>query len=88
MKEYHYVQRKKKKGARPWDPLSPKGSLEHTIFGHQFLTVIIDEAHHLRNPGMKHSAALRILEQATIRLIMTATPLHTSSKVSYGGIRV
>jgi hypothetical protein len=45
------------------------------------LTVTIDEAHEFRNPGVKHSAALSILQKAKIRLIMTATPLLTSTKV-------
>lgn len=35
----------------------------------------------MRNPGNKHLATLRLLEQARIKLIMTATPLHTAPKV-------
>ncbi|RXW12649.1 hypothetical protein EST38_g13204 [Candolleomyces aberdarensis] len=45
-----------------------------------YLTVAIDEAQGLRNPGAKHLSALRILEQASVRLILTATPLQTSTK--------
>ncbi|KAF5344038.1 hypothetical protein D9756_011549 [Leucocoprinus leucothites] len=57
-----------------------KGSLSNTLFGQWFLTITIDEAHHMRNLGIKHSAALCVLERTTIRLIMTATPLHTAPK--------
>src|ERR1700724_1952293 len=78
----NHVEGIRKKNARPWDLPQPKGSLENTIFGQDFLVCIIDESHHMRNPGRKHSAALRLLQQARVRLIMTATPLHTSSKVN------
>ncbi|KAF8219053.1 hypothetical protein L208DRAFT_1344082 [Tricholoma matsutake] len=74
------ISKKIRKDARPWDLPTAKGSLEHTLFRHSFLTAIIDEAHYMRNLGNKHSSALKLLEQATVRLIMTATPLHTSSK--------
>jgi TATA-binding protein-associated factor len=73
----------KRKNPRPWDMPKPKGSLENTIFGEKFLTVVIDEAHYMRNKGNKHTAALCLLQQATVRVIMTATPLHTSPKVSF-----
>ncbi|KAF9444080.1 hypothetical protein P691DRAFT_678274 [Macrolepiota fuliginosa MF-IS2] len=69
-----------RRGARPWDIPEAKGSLAGTIFGQSFLMVIIDEAHHMRNVGNKHAAALRVLQQTRIRLIMTATPLHTAPK--------
>ncbi|RXW12331.1 hypothetical protein EST38_g13525, partial [Candolleomyces aberdarensis] len=51
-----------------------------TLFNQEYLTVAIDEAQGLRNPGAKHLSALRILEQASVRLILTATPLQTSTK--------
>lgn len=73
---------KKTLNAQPWKLPTTKESLEYTLFGHSYLTVIIDEAHHMRNPGKKHISILKLLERATVRLIMTATPLHTSSKVS------
>lgn len=75
------VPRKNKKDNRPWTLATTSASLEHTLFGYHYLTVIIDEAHHMRNAGNKHTSALKLLERATVRLIMTATPLHTSSKV-------
>jgi len=78
----NHIEAVRKKNARPWDLPRPKGSLAGTIFGQEYLACIIDESHHMRNPGRKHSAALRLLQQATVRLIMTATPLHTSSKVN------
>lgn len=77
------IPKKNKKDSRPWDLPTTTKPLEHTLFGHSYLTVIIDEAHHMRNAGNKHFSALKLLERATVRMIMTATPLHTSSKVSY-----
>ncbi|KAF8054476.1 P-loop containing nucleoside triphosphate hydrolase protein [Lyophyllum atratum] len=71
---------KKRKDVRPWDMPTAKGSLTNTLFGQKYLTVTVDEAHRMRNMGRKHTAILRLLEQATIRLAMTATPLHTSSR--------
>ncbi|KAF9523073.1 P-loop containing nucleoside triphosphate hydrolase protein, partial [Crepidotus variabilis] len=41
---------------------------------------VLDEAHEFRNTGPKHSAALAIMELASIRLVMTATPLQTNTK--------
>jgi hypothetical protein len=55
--------------------------VKKTLFGLQYLSVTIDEAHEFRNVGPKHSAALCILELATVRLALTATPLQTSTKV-------
>ncbi|KXN84276.1 SWI/SNF-like matrix-associated actin-dependent regulator [Leucoagaricus sp. SymC.cos] len=76
-KKAHYPSSKK---ARPWDFPKERHSLASTIFRQQYLTVSIDEAHHMRNPGNKHLAALRLARQAKIKLIMTATPLHTAPK--------
>jgi superfamily II DNA or RNA helicase len=55
--------------------------VRQTLFQLKFLSVIIDEAHEFRNVGPKHSSALEILQNATIRMLMTATPLQTSTKV-------
>ncbi|RXW12447.1 hypothetical protein EST38_g13407 [Candolleomyces aberdarensis] len=70
--------------ALPWDlPERAPGyaaRLPFTIFNQKYLTVVIDEAQGLRNLGAKHSAALRILDQGSVRLILTATPLQTSTK--------
>lgn len=69
----------------PWDP--PKelpGSakkLPNTLYGQRYLTVVFDEAQAVRNPGPKHSSALAVLERSVVRLILTATPLQTSTKV-------
>lgn len=69
----------------PWKKLK-KGVMfdqaaKKTLFGLEYLSVTIDEAHEYRNVGPKHLGALAILEKAKIRLIMTATPLKTSTKV-------
>jgi TATA-binding protein-associated factor len=56
--------------------------VNETLFGLDYLSVTIDEAHEFRNVGPKNLAALSILEKANARLIMTATPLQTSTKVS------
>ena len=69
----------------PWE--MPEETLEYyqrlpfTVFNQEYLTVTIDEAQGLRNLGTKHSSALGILMQGEIRLILTATPLQTSTKV-------
>ncbi|KAJ3517571.1 hypothetical protein NMY22_g13940 [Coprinellus aureogranulatus] len=67
----------------PWES-PPKASthdanLSSTLYGQNFLLVIIDEAHFCRNPGPQHSAALEITSSARThsRLILTATPLQT-----------
>ncbi|KAF5362324.1 hypothetical protein D9756_002852 [Leucocoprinus leucothites] len=66
--------------SRPWIIPDAKKSLNETLFAQYFLTIVVDEAHSMRNAGNKHVATLRLLQQARIRLIMTATPLHTSLK--------
>jgi SNF2 family DNA or RNA helicase len=81
MKLVHY--NKMPKGSRPWDVPGVKQSAEGTLFSQKYLTVTIDEAHHMRNLGAKHQAALRILQQACVRLILTGTPLLTGPKVGY-----
>ncbi|KAF9442094.1 P-loop containing nucleoside triphosphate hydrolase protein [Macrolepiota fuliginosa MF-IS2] len=77
-KKMHQIQ--KRKNARPWEIPSARRTLAGTIFGQDFLTITLDEAHHMRNPGNKHWAILRLLQQTRVRLIMTATPLHTAPK--------
>ncbi|KAJ3557756.1 hypothetical protein NP233_g11663 [Leucocoprinus birnbaumii] len=71
-----------KYGSQPWTIPDAKNakSLNNTIFDQSFLTVVVDEAHQMRNPGAKHVATLRLLEQSVIRLIMTATPLLTGPR--------
>ncbi|KAG6883167.1 hypothetical protein C0993_007539 [Termitomyces sp. T159_Od127] len=78
----HNFPRKKKKNAMPWDmpPQKSSADLSLTLLGHQYLTVVVDEAHNFRNPGKKHLAILRILENACVRLPMTATPLYTGPR--------
>lgn len=44
----------------------------------------------MRNVGAKHYAALRLRQLSVVTLAMTATPLHTSPKVSgfsHGGLK-
>jgi hypothetical protein len=53
------------------------------LFGQRYLLVTIDEGHLFRNVGPKHWATLVIVERGLLRLIMMATPLHTSMKVSF-----
>jgi TATA-binding protein-associated factor len=69
----------------PWDYPEPvlaySQRLPSTLYGQKFLSVVIDEAQGVRNTGPKHTSALRILDQASVRLILTATPLQTSTKV-------
>ncbi|KAJ3566667.1 hypothetical protein NP233_g6859 [Leucocoprinus birnbaumii] len=76
------VKKKKKKDANPWEipPVKPSQTLKDTVFGQFFLTVTVDEAHHMRNLGNKQISTLRLLQQAKVRLIMTATPIHTAPK--------
>lgn len=74
--------------ALPWAlpeavPGSEKKRLENTLYRQKYLTVIFDEAQMARNPGPKHSSALLLLNQANVRLILTATPLQTSTKVCW-----
>ena len=71
------------KGKLPWDISYTKNSLRQTIFDYAYLSVTLDEAHLFRNIGPKHYAALNLLKQGHLRLILTATPLHTSTKVGF-----
>jgi TATA-binding protein-associated factor len=53
-----------------------------TLYGQKYLTITVDEAHNFRNTGPRHSSILLLLNKAEIRLILTATPLQTSTKVA------
>ena len=79
---YKLKARASKKGKLPWDLAPAKSSSHPTIFDYMYLSVTLDEAHLFRNVGPKHFAALSLLMQAHLRLVLTATPLHTSTKVS------
>ena len=70
-------------GRNPKQVLNYDSLVKKTLFGLKFLSVTIDEAHEFRNVGGKHSAALAILDKARARLIMSATPLQTSTKVNF-----
>jgi hypothetical protein len=71
------------KGRLPWDVSYTKSSSHQTIFDYAYLSVTLDEAHLFRNIGPKHYAALSLLKQGRLRLVLTATPLHTSTKVGF-----
>jgi TATA-binding protein-associated factor len=79
-------QSSRKSSGLPWDHPEPipgaSKNLERTLYNQRYLSVTFDEAQGVRNCGPKHSAALLILEQSVVRLILTATPLQTSTKVS------
>lgn len=87
LQDYHLLFRQVKSSSKelPWRKPTPvigyDSIVGRTLFGLDFLSVTIDEAHEFRNVGAKHSAALAIVERAKVRLIMTATPLQTSTKV-------
>jgi len=55
--------------------------IHETLFGYKYLVMALDEAHIFRNNGAKHAAALALLFLAALRLILTATPLQTSTTV-------
>jgi len=56
-------------------------NIDQSLFGQRFLSIVVNEAHHMHNSGNKHLAVLRVLQQACVRLVMTATPLHTAAKI-------
>ncbi|RDB15031.1 Protein CHROMATIN REMODELING 5 [Hypsizygus marmoreus] len=68
----------------PWQHPSPLFTystlVSSTLYGQQYMSVTLDEAHAFRNVGPKHSSALLLLEKSILRFIMTATPLQTSTK--------
>ncbi|TFK16514.1 hypothetical protein FA15DRAFT_742895 [Coprinopsis marcescibilis] len=68
----------------PWDPCEQTRNypirVKSTLYGLEYLTVSWDEAQALRNTGPMHLSALLLLEQAKVRMILTATPLQTSIK--------
>jgi TATA-binding protein-associated factor len=69
----------------PWShparSISYDKNLHKTLFSQNYLSVVFDEAQIIRNCGPRQSSALLILEQCSVRLILTATPLQTSTKV-------
>ncbi|KAG6848956.1 hypothetical protein H0H93_012463 [Arthromyces matolae] len=88
--KHHKPPVKAKKDSRPWDQWDRKTEtpLETTIFGQSFFTITVDEAHLMRNPGAQHSAILKLLWKARLRLILTATPLHTAPKDTAAMLRL
>jgi hypothetical protein len=71
------------RGSRPWElPERKAATTKRTLFDLKYLVVIIDEAHELRNIGTKYYAGLKLLQQATVKILLTGTPLHTGFKVS------
>ncbi|KAF8881145.1 P-loop containing nucleoside triphosphate hydrolase protein [Gymnopilus junonius] len=81
---YAQVEKKKAKEKMPWEARQQlpgfKENVQSNLFGQKYLTVVLDEAHEFRNTGPKHTAAFAILQKACLRLVMTATPLQTSTK--------
>ncbi|KAG6903748.1 hypothetical protein DXG01_015172, partial [Tephrocybe rancida] len=59
-----------------------------TLYGINYLSVTLDEAHAFRNIGAKHASALLILGKSVLRFILTATPLQTSTKDLSGMARL
>ncbi|KDR69536.1 hypothetical protein GALMADRAFT_77269, partial [Galerina marginata CBS 339.88] len=74
----------RKKDGLPWDPPARVKGFEankpFTLFSQKYLAVILDEGHMFRNVGPKHLAAMAIMDLAAVRLVLTATPLQTSTK--------
>ncbi|TFK62822.1 hypothetical protein BDN72DRAFT_776663 [Pluteus cervinus] len=72
------------RGGKPWTIPSRlpgyNAKVKSTLFSQKYLVTILDEAHDLRNPGSKHTSALALLKLSKVRLVMTATPLQTSTK--------
>lgn len=76
----------KQRNSLPWDKLPYVQDYEFvinsTLYGQSYLCLVLDEGHEFRNPGPKHSSTLALADLAAIRIIMTATPLQTHTKVS------
>ncbi|KAJ3885134.1 P-loop containing nucleoside triphosphate hydrolase protein [Lentinula edodes] len=66
--------------SRPWQLPEQTHDGSGTLFNQKFLTVTIDEAHEMRNVGIKYFAGMRALQLGAVKLVLTATPLLTSSK--------
>jgi superfamily II DNA or RNA helicase len=59
-------------------------ALEEMSDTHRFDLVIIDEAHHLRNPETKSHQAGRVLSDTTEAMVLlTATPIHLGNQDLY-----
>lgn len=59
---------------------------EHWIFGHSWSTVVLDEAHRIRNAQTQGFVACCAL-QATHRIYSSGTPLHNKRDDLYNGFR-
>ena len=72
-----------KRNKRPWDLPNPKQNApkHRTLFSQKYLTFIIDEAHDMRNVGVKHWASLSMSKNSLVKVAATATPLQTSHTV-------
>ncbi|KAF9534095.1 hypothetical protein CPB83DRAFT_757111, partial [Crepidotus variabilis] len=67
-------------GRVPWDKPKALSNAPKNLFSLKLMTNTIDEGQNFRNCGSKHAAVLEILEHSTIRQVLTATPLQTSTK--------
>ncbi|TEB32035.1 hypothetical protein FA13DRAFT_1628369, partial [Coprinellus micaceus] len=61
----------------PKEKINYASKVSKTLFGRNYLCVVIDEAHFCRNPGATHWAPLTLLNQCAARLVLTATPVQT-----------
>lgn len=87
-----YQAPKRRPGDLPWTippmhSVKTRRDISKTLFGQQYLSIVVDEAHNFRNHGPKHLAALAILDRAVVRLPLTGTPLQTSPKASTAMLR-
>lgn len=80
-KDCYSTLRRSGKDSLPWRIEKPRKPTDNTLYGLRYLTTTIDEAHLYRNQGARHLAAITLLQHTRLRLIMTATPLQTSTKV-------
>ncbi|THU90177.1 hypothetical protein K435DRAFT_864524 [Dendrothele bispora CBS 962.96] len=79
--EFSFVfKNKTSRSASPWQLPDRKRKTEGTIFHQKFLSVSVDEMHLMRNVGIRHWSVLALLEQTTVKIGLTATPLLTSPK--------
>ena len=55
---------------------------KYTLFRRTFASVVIDEAHDFRTMNVAWEAASEIVDRASVRIAMTATPIVTGPLVS------
>ena len=55
--------------------------IQHTVFGHDWNLVILDEAHILRTGGKGFYGMVKLRKNAMACILSTATPLYTSPRV-------